>query len=133
MIDMDVVEIHEMLDKSGIAPGRMIDRVASLLRLNNALNESNRFLNEQCLKMQEVKTFASDTQVGGDHYRKLAVQPWDAMQAWMTPEEFRGFLRGCVIKYVARKKHEGTEDFEKARHFLAKLIEVWPKAYREGL
>ena len=70
---------------------------------------------------------ANDTQVGGDHYKSKAVQPWAAMEAWMSPEEFRGYLRGCVIKYVARCYDKGgAEDLQKAAHYLAKLLEVLP-------
>jgi hypothetical protein len=60
--------------------------------------------------------------VGGDHYLKLSIQPWEAMQAWMSREEFIGFLRGNVIKYVAREKNP-VEDLKKARHYLDRLIE----------
>jgi len=68
---------------------------------------------------------ANDTQVGGDHYRSKSVQPWDAMQAWVSPEQFKGHLRCCVIQYVARSDDKGgIEDLEKAQHYLAKLIEV---------
>lgn len=68
---------------------------------------------------------ASGTQVGGSHYVDKAVQPWDAMQAWMTPEQFKGFLRGNAIKYLARCDDKGgVQDLEKARHYLDKLIEV---------
>ena len=69
-------------------------------------------------------------QVGGDHYINLAVQPWDAMRSWMTDEQFIGFLRGNVIKYVARAQDMclsgkgGVEDLHKAQHYLGKLIEV---------
>ena len=66
---------------------------------------------------------ASAYQVGGDHYTKLAVQPWEAMQAWMTPEEFAGFLKGNAIKYLARDKRDSLEDLKKARHYLDKLIQ----------
>lgn len=68
---------------------------------------------------------ASQQQVGGDHYRTLEIQPWDAMKAWMTPAEFRGFLRGNAIKYLARcdKKGQLVADLRKARHYLDKLIE----------
>lgn len=62
-------------------------------------------------------------QVGGDHYQRLAIQPWDAMAAWMTPEQFAGFLRGNIIKYIARNKG-GIEDLQKAMHYLEKLISV---------
>jgi len=64
-------------------------------------------------------------QIGGDHYVTKAVQPWDAMQAWMSHEEFAGFLRGNVIKYIARYKDKGgVADLQKARHYLDKLIET---------
>lgn len=63
------------------------------------------------------------TQVGGTHYKNMSIQPWDAMAAWMTPEEFRGFLRGNIIKYVARASAKGgIEDIRKARHYIEKLI-----------
>lgn len=63
-------------------------------------------------------------QIGGDHYRTLEIQPWDAMQAWLSPEAFQGFLLGNAIKYLARhgKKGHPREDLEKARHYLDKLI-----------
>ncbi len=64
-------------------------------------------------------------QIGGDHYVTKSVQPWDAMKAWMSNEEFAGFLRGNVIKYIARYKDKGgVADLEKARHYLDKLIEI---------
>ena len=68
---------------------------------------------------------SNSRQVGGDHYVTKAVQPWDAMQAWMSHEEFAGFLRGNVIKYIARYKDKGgVADLQKARHYLDKLIEL---------
>lgn len=69
-----------------------------------------------------VDNIADDYQVGGDHYKTLAVEPWRAMAAWMTPEEFRGFLKGNVIKYLARQK--GEDDHQKALHYLQKLVEL---------
>ena len=64
-------------------------------------------------------------QVGGDHYASKTVQPWEAMQAWMSKEAFAGFLHGNCIKYLARYLDKnGVEDLEKCRHYLAKLIEV---------
>lgn len=59
-------------------------------------------------------------QIGGDHYTRLEIQPWEAMQAWMTKEEFRGFLKGNVIKYLARTKNP-KDDLLKAQHYLEKL------------
>lgn len=68
---------------------------------------------------------SGEMQVGGDHYVTKLVQPWDAMKAWMSHEEFAGFLRGNVIKYIARYKDKGgLDDLQKARHYLDKLIEI---------
>ena len=68
---------------------------------------------------------ADDLQVGGDHYKNMGVQPWKAMEAWMTPEQFAGFLRGNAIKYLARCDAKGgIDDVKKARHYIDKLIEV---------
>ncbi len=65
------------------------------------------------------------TQIGGRHYADKAIQPWDAMQAWMSPAEFYGFLRGNVIKYVARCNDKGgIQDLLKARHYLDKIIDM---------
>ena len=69
-------------------------------------------------------TTQSNRQVGGTHYTTLSVQPWEAMESWMTPEQFAGYLRGNVLKYLARcDKKGGLEDLEKAYHYLGKLIE----------
>lgn len=73
---------------------------------------------------------AMSYQVGGDHYARLKVQPWDAMQAWMTPAEFRGFLRGNAIKYLARAGAKAStggahEDILKAKHYLDRLISTY--------
>jgi len=75
---------------------------------------------------QEIKkASSSDYQVSGDHYVKKSIQPWDAMEAWMSKEEFEGFLRGNSLKYMARFRDKGgIDDLRKAKHYLEKLIEV---------
>ena len=68
---------------------------------------------------------ADDIQVSGNHYKEMAIQPWEIMQAVMTHDEFVGFLKGNVIKYSLRAGHkENTDDAGKAKHYLQKLKEV---------
>ena len=63
---------------------------------------------------------ANDTQVGGDHYKGKAIQPWDYIIA-----NNLGYLEGNVVKYVSRWKDKGgIADLHKAQHYLTKLIEV---------
>ena len=53
----------------------------------------------------------------------------DAIEATLTPEEFRGYLRGQVIKYVWRCNYKGKrlEDLEKAEWYLKRYIELLKK------
>ncbi len=68
---------------------------------------------------------ADEVQVGGTHYKDMPVQPWTVMEAVMTPEEFVGFLKGNIIKYSMRQgRKEGSDDANKALHYLQKLNEV---------
>ena len=69
---------------------------------------------------------SDDQQVGGSHYKDLAITPWEVMEAVLTYEEFIGFLKGNVIKYAIRqgKKAGADDDAEKAKHYLAKLDEI---------
>lgn len=63
------------------------------------------------------------TQVGGTHYTEMAVQPWTAMKAWMSPEEYAGYHVGTVIGYLSRHKKKGAlQDILKAKHHLEELV-----------
>lgn len=67
-----------------------------------------------------------DTQHGGDHYKKLGdYQPWQVLQAWLTPEEFKGYMKGSSIAYLAREAAKGGDlDIEKATHTLQAFLEM---------
>lgn len=65
-----------------------------------------------------------DVQVGGDHYKKLKIQPMEYNHANGIP-----FAEGSVIKYVTRWRDKGgIKDLEKAKHFIEMLIELEQKA-----
>lgn len=62
---------------------------------------------------------AMDSQVGGDHYKSMPIQPVEFIH-----RNGIGFVAGNVIKYVCRYKGKnGRQDLEKARHYLDLLIE----------
>ena len=48
-----------------------------------------------------------------EHYLKMPVQPIKLMQEVLTPEEFKGFLKGNVIKYGLRAGRKEGESLEK--------------------
>lgn len=72
-------------------------------------------------------TKASDHQEGGTHYKDMGdFQPWDVLQHWLTPEEYRGYQKGVAIAYLARERSKGgDQDIKKAAHHLQRLIEAF--------
>ena len=66
----------------------------------------------------------SDVVNSPSHYTSGSVECIDAIRAALTPEEFRGFCKGNVIKYVWRERHKGcAESLQKAAWYLEKLKE----------
>lgn len=61
------------------------------------------------------------------HYERLEIEPWDIMKADFTKEEWIGFLKGNIIKYVLREKGENEKDAQKIQKYAKQLEE----AYRE--
>jgi hypothetical protein len=63
---------------------------------------------------------ANARQVGGKHYKSMAIEHWDYVIANYIP-----YMEAQVIKYVSRwRSKNGLEDLRKAAHFLQKLTEV---------
>ena len=57
------------------------------------------------------------------HYAAGTVECIDAIEAQLTPEEFRGYLKGNVAKYMWRERQKGgIESLKKAKWYLSKLI-----------
>lgn len=61
------------------------------------------------------KSDQSDMVLAPAHYTTGKMQVIEAMQALMTPEEFRGHLKGCVFKYLFRYQYKGhkAQDLQK--------------------
>jgi hypothetical protein len=68
---------------------------------------------------------ARDTQVGGDHYKNMTVEPWDVVDSWPVEQRI-GYYRGCALKYVMRMgaKDASQQEILKAAHYLQKLAET---------
>ena len=57
------------------------------------------------------------------HYNIGNIEVLDVIADWLTGDELRGFIKGNVLKYVARERHKnGLEDLKKARFYLDWLI-----------
>lgn len=66
---------------------------------------------------------ATETQVGGSHYRALEIQPIELIAALRC-----SFIQGCIIKYISRyKAKNGVEDIDKCIHYAQLAIELGDK------
>ena len=59
------------------------------------------------------------------HYTNGNIECIDAIKAALTPEEFRGYLKGNMLKYVWRERMKGgTESIKKMQWYAAKLVDT---------
>lgn len=67
----------------------------------------------------------SDAVTHPSHYTAGSVEYIEAIEAALTPEQFKGYLRGNILKYLWRYPYKGkSEDLEKAHWYLHQLIEA---------
>ena len=45
-----------------------------------------------------------------EHYTQGDIECIDAIRAALTPEEFRGYCKGNVLKYVWRERNKGQNE-----------------------
>ncbi len=58
------------------------------------------------------------------HYMKNGKDTWNKYPDLLKACEYKGFLKGNIIKYLVRcEEKNGVEDLKKGRFYLNKLIE----------
>ena len=59
------------------------------------------------------------------HYTDGGIECIEAIEAQLTPEEFRGYMKGNCVKYLWREKHKGgIESLRKAQWYLNRLVDL---------
>lgn len=57
------------------------------------------------------------------HYTQSGVECIEAIEAALGKDQFKGYLRGNILKYIWRYPYKnGSEDLEKAHWYLHNLI-----------
>ena len=58
------------------------------------------------------------------HYTQGSMETIDMIKESLTEEEFSGYLKGNILKYVCRYKHKGMplKDLMKSQWYLEKLV-----------
>lgn len=63
---------------------------------------------------------AKDEQIGGEHYRSMAIQP-----AEFIHKNGLGYLEGNIIKYISRHSQKGgAQDIRKIIHYAELVLEL---------
>lgn len=57
------------------------------------------------------------------HYKQGGIECIDAIEAALTPEEFKGYCKGNTLKYTWRENHKGKDqDLAKAQYYLNRYL-----------
>jgi hypothetical protein len=63
--------------------------------------------------------------INPNHYKQGKIEAIDAIQSSMTPEQFKGYLKGNIFKYCWRFEDKGgIEDLKKAQWYINRLIDT---------
>ena len=66
--------------------------------------------------------------INPQHYKTGGIECIDYLKAKLSPEEFRGFLKGNAVKYLSRAEHKGNaEDYAKANWYTNMLAGKDPR------
>ena len=72
------------------------------------------------------KVHSTDEVLHPSHYTQGGLEVSEIFKKKLTTEEFRGFCKGNVLKYVLRGNYKGgLQDYEKAAVYLGWLIETY--------
>ena len=78
---------------------------------------------EQSCKDKESSTM-TDPVIRPSHYTQGEIETIDYIRDKLTAEEFVGYCKGNILKYISRELHKnGTEDLKKAQVYLAWAID----------
>lgn len=78
------------------------------------LSEENRKLKEG-IKMDNVNH--------PSHYTEGKIECIEYIEDKLTLKEYRGYIKGNVLKYITREKYKnGDEDLKKAKWYLDRLV-----------
>lgn len=63
--------------------------------------------------------------INPEHYKTGGIETIDYLKAKLSPEEYKGFLKGNVLKYLSRAEMKGKDtDYKKAKWYMDKLAEI---------
>lgn len=110
---------HSGLMSSGVSSS-MDDYISRIERMAQS---------QEIVKQAQLPVQTSlDKQVGGEHYKRLRLQPWEIIDALDLD-----FYDGNALKYLLRWRSKGgVEDLKKAIHYIEHQIERYQAQQLQG-
>lgn len=92
--------------------------------LHTAMAELRQDCDKGAKEVRHMSRQENDAVAHPSHYTQGEIECIDAMESALTHEEFVGYLRANVLKYIWRYDHKGApvQDLLKARWYLDRLI-----------
>ena len=86
-------------------------------------NEPNYWVDEKSSKEWPAceSDWDADMVNSPPHYTKGGIETIDFIKAKLSPEEYRGYLRGNLLKYASRMGAQGEDDAGKAAWYAKRL------------
>ena len=83
---------------------------------------------EECLQSEDFAGYvkAMDNVNSPAHYQNGGIETIEIIQTMLTPEEYRGYLKGNILKYRERAQHKGNaeQDYAKAKWYMDRLCDA---------
>lgn len=118
---VSITDLRNIIDALRIRIDNINNDRQKILDAYNIECARARELDKRLYQLQQIKepSSANSTQVGGNHYKKDQIQPWDFINGNKL-----NYMEGSVVRYISRwRKDGGVQDLEKAAHYVQKMIE----------
>ena len=101
-------------------------RYEELKRLEKEVDEEHNMFNLEIDDIRCVDVPEHDPVNNPLHYNRKGIECITAIEASMSEEEFKGYLKGNAMKYLwrYRYKNNAVQDLEKCMWYTAKLKET---------
>lgn len=118
-----------IMDKNGLMTSKQDKAISFIDEAAGKLYMAKHGFSQQYYELFYSKPNEKDTNDDvinhPNHYTAYSREVIDTMQGDMTPEEFTGYLKGNIIKYISRYQGKnGLEDLNKAIWYVTKLRDV---------
>lgn len=94
----------------------------------NNHTEDCREVPKKAITVKEIKEYLDNTTANPSYYKLGGIEPFDYMKSKMTPEEFQGYLKCNIIKYVSRMGHKINKHDDDDTYINNKLLSTYDDA-----